>query len=230
MGSPITTIVTATYNKAEFLAEAAESVFRQTRADWCWWLILDGPDEPTRRLAGKLADQDPRVTVFHESTTEEQRTREYRPAVLINNYFPRIDTRYFCWLSDDDLLEPDALEVLVDALRTHPEFDVAYGACEVVTQAGSDWRHKNWIRAPANLGKGTNRRPDCVIDGGQVLQTKRSFDALDGYRLPTDFAEAHHVDGVYLNRLARDFTFFAVNRKVMTKRCTYLSTHKKGRA
>ena len=58
------TIVTSTYNKAEFLREAAESVLAQTYADWQWWLILDGADEPTCELAAELVASEERITVF----------------------------------------------------------------------------------------------------------------------------------------------------------------------
>ena len=229
MSKPQVTILTPTYNKPQFLAEAANSVLRQTFPNWNWWIVLDGADAETQAVAIQLARCN-RITLFDEKTTDEQRRAEYRPAAILNKYYPKIHTNYLCWLSDDDLFEPVYLELLVGALESQPEYEVAFGACEVVKQAGSEgWRHYRWLRAKTPIGKGTGVMPDFVIDGGQILQTKSSYELLQGYQLPIDWISACHVDGIYMNELARHFCFLPVREKVLTHRCTYLSTHTKGK-
>lgn len=223
------TILTPTYNKASFLTEAARSVEAQTHSRWEWWLVLDGPDAETLDVAHALSRRDPRIHVFHEPTTERERQSVYRPAIILNQFYAKVETPYLCWLSDDDLLEPHYLELLIGEIESTPNVDVAYGACEVLTQTVTNqWRHLRWLMAEQPVGVGTTRMPDRIIDGGQIVQTKRSYDALQGYLQPTDWKLANHVDGIYLNELARHFIFVPVFEKVMTKRCTYLSTHVKG--
>ena len=226
------TIVTATYNKPEFLREAADSVFAQTDPGWLWWIILDGADEPTRRLTTLLAEMDRRIRVVDERTAESLRRAEYRPAVIINKFYPLVTTPYLCWLSDDDLWEPCFLSALCGKLRRHPKEDVAYGVCENIRQTGDAWRHKSWHPAERPLqpfGDAFGRMPDCRIDGGQIVHTRRVYAALDGWQLPTDFRNAGHVDGLFMNQLARRAVFRPVDRKVLTHRCTYLSRWQKGR-
>lgn len=232
MAEPDVTIVTATYNKPEFLREAADSVLAQTDPGWLWWIILDGADEETYRLTAVLAEIDRRIRVVDERTTETLRHAEYRPAAIINKFYPLVTTPYLCWLSDDDLWEPCFLSALLGELKTHPDYDVVYGLCENIRQEGDLWRHKSWHpaeRPPQPLGSAFDRMPDLRIDGGQIVHTRRIYDALEGWQLPTDFRHAGHVDGLFMNQLARRAAFMPVDRKVLTHRCTHLSRWQKGR-
>jgi glycosyltransferase involved in cell wall biosynthesis len=226
---PSATIVTATYNKPAYLREAGLSVLGQTRGDWRWWVVLDGADEETAAVALDFQETDPRVTVFEEHVAAADRwVKEYRPAALINKYYPLVTTRFLAWLSDDDVLEPCYLEVLAGELDRHLAYDVVFGTCEVVRYAhGGTAQPHAWLRADRAFGVGTDATPGCNIDGGQILQTKRSYDALGGWQLPTDFQSASSVDAIYMNQLAERFTFVPVARKVMTHRRTPASSFKR---
>jgi Glycosyl transferase family 2 len=226
---PLVTIFTPTYNKPAFFREAARSILDQTVDDWLWWVVLDGADEETTGIATQLAYDDPRIVVFTEKV--ENRYEQYRPAVLVNKYFPMITTKYLCWHSDDDLKEPCFLEVLVGELEGSPSYHVAYGLTDVYLQQGKKW---SWLGVippdkSVRFGPGSADSPDGKLDSGQFLQTKASWDQLN-YTVPTGYGSAIHSDGVYLEHLARNFEFRFVDVVVQRCRATHLSENRRGSA
>ena len=235
-----TTIITPTYNKHEFLPEAAESVLRQTCPDWRWWLILDDAEEETKEIAYGYAKLDNRITIFEEKfispwqpcinelVTDRNPHHFRREAHIRNFYFPRVGTKYLSWLSDDDILEPCFVEVLTSKLEEKDD-DIAFGFADVIIKQDGEWQLKRTHAPDCDLGLGQRVDPFTVIDGGQFLQTKRSweklrydFNAYHGHTMP------NLLDAVYMKNLAMHFTFYRVPVKVYTKRITYLSTFEKG--
>lgn len=221
----LTTIITATYNKETFLPQAAESVFNQTKRDWRWWIILDGANEKTSDYAFNLQHRDPRVTIFIEHVNFHERKQMYRPSMLMNKYFPLIATDYFCWLSDDDIMQPVYLESLAGALDKNPDWDIAFGWCDVINQVDeNEWKlHMYLGRHHWNKEYNKDTPPIYVLDGGQIIQTKASYNALDGWQFPTEWVNGNACDGVYLNELAKKFTLHPIDTHVLTHRRTFLS-------
>jgi len=223
------TFVTATYNKGIILADAGFSVLGQSRPDWEWWIVLNGPDRATEAVAARFADMDKRIKVFDFPTTVQTRREKYLPAVIANEYYPKVTTPYFTWLSDDDILDPLFIQVLAGALEANPYWDVVYGHLEFMRcwderSIVADYR---WICAHSPIGMGTGISPDCRIDSGQILQTKRLWDMLGEYRIPEEWEYACHVDGIYMAHLAQYATFYPVDAKVLSHVKRPLSTWRK---
>lgn len=236
MRSDITTIITGTYNKHEFLPDAAASVLNQTCDNWRWWIILDDAEENTKELAYEYANQDSRITCFeeklvapwtaHKEIITARNPYSYnREAHIRNIYFPRVGTKYLSWLSDDDILEPCFIEALTCKLE-ETGGDVAFGYADVLIKQQGQWQTKRWHNPECNLGLGQPLQPFTIIDGGQMLQTKRSYDAL-GWK----FEQSHTpnlLDAIYMTELAKHYVFYRVPVKVYRKRMTYLSTYEQG--
>lgn len=220
---PDVTIVTATYNKPEYLRDAARSVLSQSHADLEWWIILDGPTQQTLYAAAAIAAADPRVRVFHEHTTDDERKAIYRPAAIANRYYPFIATQFIMWLSDDDLLAPRGIQVLRLALLDTGE-QVSYGDLrgEHVDARGNK-RELPPILAGTVFGPDCGQSPNCRIDGGQVMLTRLAYESLGGWQIPTSWPTAGHSDGLFLQELAKRWKFIPVREHVVTHRRTPLS-------
>jgi glycosyltransferase involved in cell wall biosynthesis len=225
----LSTIVTSTYNKEEFFKDAIESVLNQTRPYWRWWIILDGANLATTELCLNLAHRDSRVTLFKEDVLYNQRYNLYRPSMLMNKYFPLITTDYFCWLSDDDLFEPTFLEVLAGLLDSNSDWDVVYGGCQVIEQIDKNqWQPTHRFPIDFKTIYNSNNLPCGHIDGGSILQTKKSYDVVKTWQFPT--LENHRLsDGLYMNELAKNFTFHPAGVKLLTHRQTRLSENTRSR-
>ncbi|WP_431042797.1 glycosyltransferase [Streptomyces sp. P1-3] len=115
----VVTAVHAPY--AAFLPTAWESLCAQSHSDWGWLVQVDGPyDEVLDALSACGAARDARVRVEVNRTSEG-------PAVTRNVALGRGTAPLVQNVDADDLLEPDALAILADALAAHPAAGFALG-------------------------------------------------------------------------------------------------------
>ena len=220
------TVLTSTYNKAKYISDAMKSLLAQTYPHWQWWLVLDNADEVTKNMC--LSFNNPRIFVFDEPFPEETRHVEYRPAVIINKYYPRINTKYLIWLSDDDVLEPRCFETCINKIE-QDNVNIAYGSLEnCFEQLDGTWQYcacGSGVTADKILGKNTKYFPGGRIDGGCFVQTKESYNQLCGYALPTSPEHGRIVDSDYMNQLAKYYQFFPVPERVIVHRRTLISSN-----
>ncbi len=128
--SPRVSIVIPTYNSAAYLAAAVESVRAQTFADWEIVVSDDGSTDTSVALAEELARSDERIRVVRGAHCGVAPTR--------NRGFQHTSpqSQFVTFLDSDDVWEPGALELLVDALETHPECPAAHGLARAVDTDG----------------------------------------------------------------------------------------------
>jgi glycosyltransferase involved in cell wall biosynthesis len=118
---PAVAVVIPTRNRFTFLAEAIESVRRQTSGDWEVVIVDDASDDGSVAKTQRLVAEDGRMRlVALEQHAERSRAR--------NTGLAAASARYVLFLDDDDRLLPNALETLVAALDADPEASVAIGA------------------------------------------------------------------------------------------------------
>lgn len=123
MSEPATiTIGLPVYRGERYLEEALRSAQQQTYAHFELIVALDGPDPPCEDVCRPFL-RDPRFRVI------------VQPERLgwvgnINRLMSRVETEYWMYHQQDDVLDPQCLEVLVDYARTTPEAAVVYGDIE----------------------------------------------------------------------------------------------------
>jgi glycosyltransferase involved in cell wall biosynthesis len=113
---PLVTVLISTYNRPAYLAEALESIFRQTYRNFEILLVRDG-GLPVRDVVGQF--DDPRL---HFIDRDENRglPRSFNEALAAAR------GEYICYLGDDDKFYPHHIAVLVDAIVKHPEYAAVY--------------------------------------------------------------------------------------------------------
>ncbi len=128
--APRISIVIPTYNAAAHLAATTESVRAQTFAGWELVLFDDGSSDTTVSLAEELARNDERIRVV--------RGGHYGVAGARNRGFQETSPgpEFVAFLDHDDVWEPIALELLVNALDLHPECPAAYGLPRSINSQG----------------------------------------------------------------------------------------------
>ncbi|GAB2520423.1 hypothetical protein GCM10027064_17450 [Microbacterium petrolearium] len=120
MSGAAVTVIVAGWNIAPYADEALTSLRAQTREDWRAILVDDGSDDGTGADFDGFAALDARFTVVHHP--ERRGLGAARNAGL-----ERIDTPFVGFLDADDVMEPDALALLVGALERSGS-DIAVGA------------------------------------------------------------------------------------------------------
>ena len=107
---PLVSIVTPTYNQADYLAETIESVLAQTYPAIEYIVVDDGSTDGTRDV---LASFEGRIAWSSQPNAGQVRT--------LNAAWERCTGQYLTYLSSDDLLHPEAIARLVQHLERNPE-------------------------------------------------------------------------------------------------------------
>jgi glycosyltransferase involved in cell wall biosynthesis len=113
---PFFTIGVPTYNRRELLKQTLDSILSQTFSDF---EIIIGNDYTAEILScDMLGITDPRIRIINHP-------RNLREVGNMNALLEAANGRYFTWLFDDDLLEPDYLATAHNSLE-HSGFPPAF--------------------------------------------------------------------------------------------------------
>lgn len=138
----LATVVLNSYNQAQYLRQAIESVLAQEGCELELLLIDNGSTDDSPQIVRGYA-RDPRVRTFLHA--------DNRP--ITQRFNEAVDAargEFISFLYSDDYLEPGKLSHQIEVLRTRPECDVVYGpAIHESARTGRRWE-----------------RPVIELDGG----------------------------------------------------------------
>lgn len=99
-----------TYNRAQFIVSAIESVLSQTFKDWELLIVDDGSTDNTRNVVLPYL-QDLRIKYYFQTNQERSITR--------NNGIAKSNGDFICFLDSDDYYLNDHLNVLYDFINSN---------------------------------------------------------------------------------------------------------------
>ncbi len=124
--SPSITIITPSYNQAEFLEFAIRSVLAQEIPDLEYFIVdgrsTDGSVEIIQKFAHQLA--------WWISEPDSGQ------AEAINKGFARARGEFVAWLNSDDMYAPGMLNQAIEVLRAHPEVGLVFGNAVSINEDG----------------------------------------------------------------------------------------------
>lgn len=113
---PLVSVLISTYNRPAYLAEALESIFRQTYQNFEILLVRDG-GLAVRDVVGQF--DDPRL-YFIDRDENHGLPRSFNEALSAAR------GEYICYLGDDDKFYPHHIALLVDAIVKNPKYAAVY--------------------------------------------------------------------------------------------------------
>jgi glycosyltransferase involved in cell wall biosynthesis len=122
------TVLIPTYNRAQWLGGAIDSVLAQTRTDFRLIVSDNASTDGTTEVVGGY--DDPRIAYVRRDVNCGL-NKHY------NEWFRTVDAEYLFIVPDDDRLVPDALERTVAALEANPRAALAHGRVDVVDEHGA---------------------------------------------------------------------------------------------
>lgn len=113
---PLVSIVTPTYNQAEFLRETIESVLSQEYPHIDYWVIDDGSTDETRQVLKEYSGR-----VKWESQANNGQTP------TINKGWKKTPGEIIAWLNSDDTFIHGAISRIVQLFQQHQDVDIIFG-------------------------------------------------------------------------------------------------------
>jgi glycosyltransferase involved in cell wall biosynthesis len=118
---PLVTIVTPSYNQGCFLKRTIESVRKQTYPNIEYLVMDGGSNDESIEILKSYGEQFTWVSEKDQGQTD-----------AINKGFARSHGEILAYLNSDDVLQPEAVEKVVDFLLDHPEVDLVYGEANYI--------------------------------------------------------------------------------------------------
>ena len=149
------TVFTPTYNRAQLLKRAYESLKNQTCRDFCWLIVDDGSTDDTKAVVdGFISDGIIPIEYYYVENGGKMRAH--------NRGVERCKTEWFLCLDSDDMLVKDAVELILDLLasslpekpdeRTVPVSEIA----GIIAHKGrSETELLHGVKFPENIKKTT---------------------------------------------------------------------------
>ena len=123
--APIVSIVTSTYNRAQILRRAIDSVRAQTFSDWEMNIVGDCTPDDTAKVIASY--NDPRLRFFN---LPEKSPPGSHGAIAKNHAIQQMSRgKYIAYLDDDDAYRPEFLATMVAYLGAHADARFAYCRC-----------------------------------------------------------------------------------------------------
>ncbi len=165
---PSVSIVTPTYNRAEYLKEAIESVLAQTYQDWELIVVDDGSSDHTVQVLRKFMKDDNRIHYIKKENNGAAAAR--------NTALHQVTGKYIAFIDDDDRWLPEKLQMQVELMESDSEIGFCYVRFQIYKKVGN------------NLEKGTLFPPflaskfedlfDAFIAPSSAMFRKTCFDRV----------------------------------------------------
>lgn len=183
-GRPLFSVLIPVYNHAAFLPAALDSLISQTCPNWEAVIVNDGSTDNTHAVAESYAEHDNRIHVFTQANGGT--------SAALNTGLRQARGEWICWLSSDDLFEPNKLEVHREAIRLHPEilfFHSGYSQLDHATNVKTPGPFEDVSDRDRQV---INFFRSCWVHGNSFAAHHSIFEQLGGF-----------VQGAYHN--AQDF-------------------------
>jgi glycosyltransferase involved in cell wall biosynthesis len=125
--TPLISIITPSYNQAQYLEKTLRSVLEQDYPN-IEYIVVDGnSDDGSQEIIDRYAER------LAWSVSEPDRGQ----ADAVNKGLARATGKYIGWLNSDDLYLPGAVRQAVDLLEANPQVGFVYGDVQAIDEHGA---------------------------------------------------------------------------------------------
>lgn len=179
---PKVSVVTPTYNRADFIREAVDSVLSQSFRDLEMIVVDDGSRDNTRDVLASCLDDGRLHYVFQENQGQ---------SVARNKGIRAARGEYICFLDSDNYWLPGKLEASVRFMDAHPDVDILYGDNISIDEEGRIISKDNMKR---HSGRITGLLlHDNFISNNTVMVRRECFEQLGGFNEKDRLAEDYEL-------------------------------------
>ncbi len=181
---PKISVVLTTYNSAETLPRAIDSILAQTIRDIEFIIVNDGSTDNTAQILSDYAKKDPRVKIITQ--------KNQGPSIARNNGVTQTSCKYIALMDSDDASSINRLELQLNFLENNQKFS----ACNLKRLESIDKFHPSkkascieklyiFDESPFKA----NKKRSLSVLGPSSFMTKESFVEVGGYRQEFEIIE-----------------------------------------
>lgn len=115
---PLVSVIMPAYRQADYIAEALESLLRQTYTNWEVAVVDDGSPDNVAEIAKRYSEKDSRIRFYHTENHGVSAARNYAAAQTSGEFIIPLDA--------DDTFEPEYIEKCVREFHDRPNLKIAY--------------------------------------------------------------------------------------------------------
>ena len=141
MESPLVSVIIPTFNSAQFIAEAIQSVQKQTYANWEIIVVDDCSTDGTLALISDLITIDNRIQLFQLAVNSGT-------GVARNLGLEKAKGKYIAFLDADDLWKPHKLEKQLEWMHAH-QLPFTFSFYDCIDEVGNSMNRE--VQAPRAL-------------------------------------------------------------------------------
>ena len=174
---PKVSILIPSYNHAQFLPAAIESVLAQTYRNLELIIVDDGSSDNSLEVASSYAAKHPSIVRLF---THADRAN-LGISATVNEGFKQSTGEYFSGLPSDDMLMPDKVEQQVRYLQNHPDVGWVYAKVQLVDDEGNSLPH-TFGHDVTNEGSAVERLVVAnAVPGMSVLAKRECFERVGSH-------------------------------------------------
>ncbi len=131
---PLVSVVMPTYNRANVIGGAIDSILNQTYDNFEFIIVDDGCTDSTYEVLEKYAAKDKRIILLKQNNQG--------PAAARNAAAYKAKGKYIALMDDDDISLPNRLMKQVTFLEKHPGYDACTSVVQIVNLDGQAINNK----------------------------------------------------------------------------------------
>jgi glycosyltransferase involved in cell wall biosynthesis len=158
--TPRVSVCVPAYQSQDHLQETLDSVWGQEFEDLELVVVDDGSSDATPEMLA--AQQDPRLRTYRHAVNRGQ-------AVTVTEAIGRARGEFVKFLDADDILHPDCVGTMVEALDANPAASFVFSRRRILTEEPEDPEIRKWIEDLGDL-PGNFERIAAVNDGAALLR------------------------------------------------------------
>lgn len=132
MNNPLVSIITPSFNQAQFLEQTIQSVINQTYKNIEYFVIDGGSNDGSLDIIKKY---DSHITYW-------QSKKDLGQVDAINQAFKMSKGEIICFINSDDILMPNAVQTAVTCFEINNEIALVHGNCSTIDENGAEIKPK----------------------------------------------------------------------------------------
>ncbi len=176
--NPLITVVTPSYNQAQFLEQTICSVLEQETSNLEYMVVDGGSQDGSLAIIQKYAGD------LAWWVSEPDKGQGH----AIQKGFKRAQGDYLAWLNSDDYYLPGALDSAIKMLESHPEMGMVYGDVLAVDENGKTIRRLRYHQWDLKDLMQFN-----IIGQPSVVMRRSAYEQAGGISSQYHFLLDHHL-------------------------------------